>query len=388
MIRPMTDNGHGSGDTVIAHATKVDADGEVADFWMRMHGELITATGRGTPPDAATLVDAEGRRLTPGFIDLHAHGGAGHSFDDGPEHIAAALELHRRCGTTRSVISLVANPLPLLERSLAGIAELAASDPLVLGSHLEGPYLAPARRGAHEVRHLRRPSIHEVAGLVAAAAGTLRQVTIAPELPDALAAIDALVEAGVVVAIGHTEADVEVSRQAFDRGASLLTHAFNAMPGFGHRAPGPVGAALTDDRVTLELIVDGRHVHGSVVEIAFRAAPGRVALVTDAMAATGVGDGDYALGALEVEVREGFARVAGTDTLAGSTVTLDASLRRAMRSGVSPVDAVRAVTLTPALALGLDHRFGLLTPGRAADAVMLDDAWSVRRVWAAGRSLR
>ena len=361
---------------------------------MLIDGDSIVGTGHGAPPEAAVAiagetVDAAGRWLVPGFIDLHGHGGGGFSFDDGDDAIVTALATHRRHGTTRSVLSLVANPLASLRTSLETIADLAEDDPLVLGAHLEGPFLAAERRGAHNAEFLREPTPEAVEQLIGAARGTLRQITIAPELPGALEAIDVLVEAGVVVAVGHTEADLEQTRAAFDRGARLLTHAFNAMPGIHHRAPGPVVAAFDDERVTLELVLDGEHVHPDVAALAFRAAPGRIALITDAMAAAGSSDGDYQLGSLNVTVEGGRAVLRGTHTIAGSTLTQDAALRVALeRVGVSPLEAVTALTLTPARVLGLEHRHGLVAPGFAADVVLLDHAWQVTDVWAAGARVR
>ncbi|HEV7813174.1 MAG TPA: amidohydrolase family protein, partial [Leifsonia sp.] len=218
---------------------------------------------------------------------------------------------------------------------------------------------------------------------------TLRQLTLAPELPGALDAVDTLVGAGVTVAVGHTEADYDLTRSAFDRGARLLTHAFNAMPGIHHRAPGPVIAAFEDDRVIVELILDGQHVHPDVAALAFRAAPGRVALVTDAMAAAGSIDGNYRLGSLNVTVRNGLALLSGTSTIAGSTLTQDVALRCAIeKADVSPVEAVAALTATPARALRLGDRLGMLAAGFAADAVLLDDEWNVEAVWGAGKRLR
>src|SRR5690554_1146811 len=241
--------------TVFAGARKLDVDGEVHDFWMLVDGDTITQTGQGTPPAADARIDVAGSWLVPGFIDLHCHGGGGHAFDDGDDEIPAALATHRAHGTTRSVISLVANPAARLRESLEVIADLVEDDPLVLGSHLEGPYLAQERRGAHSPEHLKTPDPYEIDGMLAASRGTLRQLTIAPELPGAMEAIEQLVGHGVVVGIGHTEAPIEVAREAFDRGASILTHAFNAMPGIHHRAPGPITAAFEDDRITLELIL-------------------------------------------------------------------------------------------------------------------------------------
>jgi N-acetylglucosamine-6-phosphate deacetylase len=370
---------------LISRARKLDAAGQVDDFWMLVDGDTIVSTGTGAGPSADETIDLDGAWLTPGFIDLHSHGAGGFSYDDGASAIESALAVHRSHGTTRSVISLVANPIPALEASLAAIAELTASDPLVLGSHLEGPYLSPQRRGAHNPEFLRDPQPAELDRLLEAARGTLRQITIAPELRGALELIEILVENEVVVAVGHSEANFDLTRKAFDLGARLLTHAFNAMPGIGHRAPGPVVAAFEDSRIAIELILDAEHVHPDVAALAFRSAPGRIALITDAMAAAGSSDGDYPLGSLTVEVRDGLAHIAGTDTLAGSTLTQDRALRIAIeRVGVGAVHAVAALTTTPARVLGLDSRHGLLAPGFAADAVQLDSHWTVERVWANG----
>ncbi len=373
--------------TLVIHgARKLDAAGEVDSFWVQFDGDTIAAAGHGEHPPADEVVDAHGRWLVPGFIDLHTHGGGGFQVDAGLEAIAGALAVHRAHGTTRTVLSLVANPLDDLVANLGLIADLAHDDPLILGSHLEGPFLAPTRRGAHHPGHLLEPQPAEVERLIGAARGTLRQLTLAPELPNALETIDVLVAAEVTVAVGHTEATYEQAAEAFDRGARILTHAFNAMPGIHHRAPGPVVAALEDERVTLELILDGMHVHPAVAALAFEEAPERIALVTDAMAAAGVGDGDYQLGALAVSVNKGLAVLRGTDTIAGSTLTQDVALRRALEF-IEPRDAVRALTHTPAKALGLDHRFGTLAVGYAADAVLLDHDWTVTDVWAAGERI-
>jgi N-acetylglucosamine-6-phosphate deacetylase len=384
---------HGYADrvTVLLHsAMRIDERGEVADAWVLFDGDEIAETGSAaTPlPSADEIVDLGGARLVPGFIDLHGHGGGGHAFDDGREEILAGLAPHRARGTTRSVLSLVANPLVDLRSSLTEIAELCAADPLILGSHLEGPYLAPDRRGAHNLEYLRDPDPVVIDELIGAAHGTLRQITIAPELPGALDAIEFLADHGIVVAVGHTGADIETARAAFDRGATLLTHTFNAMPGIHHRDPGPIVAAFDDERVVLELILDGSHVHPDVAGLTFESAPGRVALVTDAMAAAASADGDYRLGSLNVSVRSGVALLSGTHTLAGSTLTQDAALRLAVdRVGVSWPDAVAALTAVPARALGLQDRFGLLAPGYVADAVVLDAEGMVTAVWAAGKRL-
>ncbi len=377
--------------TLLHSVTALDERGETTDAWVLLDGDTIAAvgSGRSSAPAADESVDLDGAILTPGFIDLHGHGGGGHGYDDGGDELTAGLTAHRAHGTTRSVVSLVANPLAELRERLAEIADLCAADPLVLGSHLEGPFLAAERRGAHNPEFLRAPDDGAIESLLAAAGGTLRQITIAPELPGGLEAVATFARAGVTVAIGHTEADLATARSAFEAGARILTHTFNAMPGIHHRDPGPVVAAIADPRVTLELVLDGLHVHPDVAFMLLSAAPGRVALITDAMAAAGAEDGDYRIGSLNVTVREGRALLSGTQTLAGSTLTQESAVRCAIvEVGVSASVAVAAATAVPARALGLGHRFGLLAPGYAADAVALDPLWNVRHVWAAGTRIR
>ncbi len=362
----------------------------VTDAWVRFEGDRVAARGIGdgwrAGADAATTVtDAAGRALVPGFIDLHCHGGGGASVDDGADAIETALALHTAHGTTRSVLSLVTAPVDVLATRLEVIARAAASDPRVLGAHLEGPFLDHEFRGAHDPALLRTADADAVERLLEASGGFLRQITIAPEHRGAGEAITRFVEAGVAVAVGHTGADFTTTLAAFDAGATILTHAFNGMRGIHHRAPGPVVAAMHADRVTLEIINDGVHVHPDVVRLAFSGAPGRVALVTDAMAAAGASDGRYVLGSLDVVVEGGVARLTEGGSIAGSTLTQDEALRRAVvDSGIPFEEAVGAVTVAPAAAIGRGGDLGRLDPGFAADAVLLADDLSVDAVWVGG----
>jgi N-acetylglucosamine-6-phosphate deacetylase len=372
-------------DELLITNARIVTDGTVTeDGWLRFEGGTILARGAGSVPvHDGEVVDAAGAFLLPGFVDIHVHGGGGGDADTGTDAMLAA---HRAHGTTRSMLSLVSGTVEHLAATLRDLAPVVRADPLLLGVHLEGPFLSPDNKGAHDPEVLVAPSPEAVDALIAAADGVLAQVTMAPELPGAPEAIERLLRAGVRVAVGHTTADLATAGAAFDAGASILTHAFNAMPGLHHREPGPIGAALERPGVTLELIADGLHVHPVVLAALFRAAPDRVALITDAMAAAGFGDGSYRLGSLDVEVRDGAARLA-SGSLAGSTLTLDAAIRTVVGAGIPLPDAVRAATEVPARAIGRPD-LGTLDVGAPADAVLLSPDLEVRAVWAAGRRLR
>lgn len=357
----------------------VTQDGVLDPGWVRLRGSRIEDVGGATPPTGG--VELRGRWVLPGFVDLHVHGGVGASHQSGaPEDVAQVVELHRRHGTTTMLASLVTAGLDAMQRSTAALAELV-QDGLIAGVHLEGPFLAEARCGAHDPALLRPPSPDSLAGLLAAGRGAVRMVTVAPELDGALDAVERLVGAGVLAAIGHTDATYRQTRLAVDAGASVATHLFNGMRPIHHREPGPVVALLGDSGVTVELINDGVHLHPAVLVSALRwAGPGRVALITDAMAAAGAGDGDYALGGRAVHVRGAIARLAGGTSVAGSTLTMDAALRNAVRAGVPVPVAAAAAATTPARVLGLDRAVGAVAPGLAADLVILDDDLTVHAV--------
>ena len=346
--------------------------------WIDLDRGIVRALGAGDPARRADL-DLGAVTVVPGFVDMHVHGGGGAAFPADPSEIDAAtatvVDLHRRHGTTTMIASLVtAHPADLLAE-VSAVAEQVRSG-MVAGIHLEGPWLAAERCGAHELSALRDPDRAELDRVLAAGAGTIRMVTLAPERPGGLAAIRRIVDAGAVAAVGHTEATYDQARAAVDAGAAVATHLFNAMRPVHHREPGPVIALLEDPRVTVELITDGVHLHPALYRnVTGRVGPDRVALVTDAMAAAGMADGAYALGSLAVDVVGGVARVAGTDTIAGSTATMDHVFRYAIANSGLPRDdallaAVRQSSVNPARVLGLPAAG--LAVGGAADLVVLD----------------
>jgi N-acetylglucosamine-6-phosphate deacetylase len=341
--------------------------------WLEIEEERVAAAGDGMRDG----VDLGGRYVAPGFVDMHVHGGGGAAFTDDPH---AVLDFQRRHGTTTCLASLVTASIPGLVEQLAGLAPLVESG-VVAGVHLEGPFLAPARRGAHDPALLRAPDAESVATLLDAGRGTVRMVTIAPELPGALDAIARIVDSGAVAAIGHTDARYDEARAGLAAGATVGTHLFNAMRPLHHREPGVIGALLESD-ATCELVVDNVHVHPALVAWVMRVAAGRIALITDAIAAAGVGDGEYLLGGLEVTVDEGVARLTHGGSIAGSTLTQDVALRNAVAAGVPLPEAVAALTAVPARALSLPA--GTLDPGSRADLVVLSEGLQVDAVMAGG----
>ncbi|TDQ51993.1 N-acetylglucosamine-6-phosphate deacetylase [Actinorugispora endophytica] len=374
--------------STLVNARVVTADG-ITDGWLRIGGERIAAIGSGPAPhDPAGTVDIGGRLLAPGLVDIHIHGGAGASFTDAdPERAMAVVEFNRAHGVTSLLGGLVAATPEDTLRQVSVLAELCDSGELA-GIYLEGPYISTGKCGAHDPALLRDPDTAEFRRILDAGRGHVRMVTLAPELPGALDLVRAAVSEGVVAAVGHTEATYDQTRAAFDAGSTVATHIYNQMRPLHHREPGPIAAALNDERVTVELINDGVHVHpGAARLVRDTVGPHRLALVTDAMAATGLGDGEYTLGRLRVRVDGGEARLTDTGAIASSTIVLPEAVRRAVRDlDAAPVDALRAASGTPAAALRLADA-GVLETGRYADVVVLDDDLAVRAVYHRGRAV-
>ena len=425
-MQPVPAHAGGTQSTLLAGGRVVTPEGVLSPGWIRLVGDLIDALGPGEPPDppepppGVTVTDLRGQWVLPGFVDMHVHGGGGTSFTAGPAGDARrAAEFHRRHGTTTIVASLVTAPLADLEARAAMLAGLAREG-VIAGIHLEGPFLSVIRCGAQDPRYMIAPDVAAFERLHAACAGQLRVITVAPELPGATALIKAAARVGVVAAAGHTDATADVTSAAVDAGASHATHLFNGMRPLHHREPGPVGALLDRDEVSCELIADGVHLHDTAIRLAARAAgPGRLVLITDAMAAAGMPDGRYQLGSMRVEVEGGVARLADGDdgnrtaratapvtgpapgragatagstagpagAIAGSTATMAGVVRHAIAAGLPVTDVAAAASTTPARVLGLAHRTGALRPGLAADLVVCDDGFGLRAVMRRGQWL-
>ena len=377
--------------TILTDARVVQDDQVVEGGWVRWEGERLADVGRGHLP-VERHRSAGGRLVVPGFVDIHVHGGGGGSFTTGSaEDGAAVASFHRRHGTTTLLASLVTAPLADLLRQISALAELV-DDEIVAGLHLEGPFLSSARCGAHPPQLLRAPTRAALEQLLCRRPGAVRMATLAPELDGGIDAVAQLAAAGVVPAIGHTDAAYDVAHAAVDAGARVATHLFNAMRPIHHREPGVAVALMERPEVVCELINDGVHLHPSLVRWVLRTVgEARAALVSDAIAAAGADDGLYTLGRSTVRVRDGRAELVDGSSLAGSTLTMDVAFRRVVRCQGLPVGAAaRAAATTPAAVLGLDD-VGSIAPGRLANLVVLEEDLTVRAVlyrgsWVDGRT--
>lgn len=372
--------------TILSGAALVTPTEIVPTGWVEIDGPTIVAMGAGAPPRAADMT-LDGGYLSPGFIDIHSHGGGGASVVGAdPQAVARFARAHRQHGTTTIIASLVSAYHDSLAHDVAVLAELTEQG-VIAGTHLEGPWIAAEYKGAHDPGTLRDPDPAEVDELIRIGRGTIRMVTLAPEYPHGIDAVRRFADAGVIAAVGHTNATYDQARAAIDAGATCATHLFNAMRPVNHREPGPIVALTEDERVTNELILDGVHVHAAAAAFAGRAAEGRVVFVTDAMTAAAGEDGDYMLGDLPVLVVDGVARLVDGGAIAGSTLTLDSAVRFAVQQvGFSAQAAFAAVTTTPARMLGLADR-GALAAGMRADLCHMDADLSLTAVWAGGEAV-
>jgi N-acetylglucosamine-6-phosphate deacetylase len=382
--------------TILLHAARaLTPTTEIPDAGLLIRDGVIEAIGprQGMSlPTGAQEVTAREQTAIPGFVDVHIHGAGGHDVMEGTnEAMSAVTSMVASHGTTSFVATTVTASPEDTCRSVEGIARYIATQhetdqprAEVLGVHYEGPFISPARRGVHPKEWIQLPSAPRLERFFHAAAGNARILTIAPELLGAIPCIDAARNAGVVVAMGHTDATYEQARAGIARGAHHAVHVYNAMRPFSHRDSGVIGAVLTSPEVTAELIADGVHVEEAAMRLLLTAkGPGHVILVSDGVSATGMPDGKYMLGKFEVTVAGGVCRNA-EGNLAGSTLTLDRALRNIVALGLPLADAVRMLTVNPATLLGIEFKKGALRTGADADIILLDEALHVTNVWARG----
>jgi N-acetylglucosamine-6-phosphate deacetylase len=371
---------------------------EIPDAGILVRDGVIEAIGPRQAmslPAGAEEITAMDLTAVPGFVDVHIHGAGGHDVMEGTqEALAAVARTVGRHGTTSFLATTVtASPDDTCE-SVEGIArfvaqQLQTDEPRaeILGVHYEGPFISKARRGVHPAEWIQLPSADLLERFIRAASGNARLLTLAPELLGSAPCIDAAHKAGVVVAMGHTDATYEQARAAIARGVRHAVHVYNAMRPFSHRDSGVIGAVLTSPEVTAELIADGVHVEEAAMKMLLQAkSAAGVVLVSDGISATGMPDGKYMLGNLEVTVSGGICRNA-EGKLAGSTLTLDRALRNVVALGVPLADAVRMLTANPAKLLGIEFKKGALRAGADADIILLNDQLQIARVWARGLAL-
>jgi N-acetylglucosamine-6-phosphate deacetylase len=349
----------------------------------------IRPAGREPERPGDEIVDARGLWVAPGLIDLHVHGAAGgDTMDATPEAIHGMARFFAQHGVTSYLATTAAAPPEVLQASIdnLGACRLPDDGAQHLGLHIEGPYLNATYAGAQPPQYLRDADPGEYEAWLAS--GQVRLITVAPERPGSLALIRRGVEAGVEFAIGHSQASFEQVSEAADLGLRQATHTFNGMLGMHHRNPGTVGAVLADDRVYAQIIPDGVHLHPAIVKIVIRAKGlERTILITDAVRAAGLKDGEYTLAGEPITVRDGICRTAAGG-LAGSTLTLEAAVRNAMRfASLSLGQALTMATATPAEAMGWSGRKGSLAPGADADLILLDADLNVRLTMVAGRTV-
>ena len=336
-------------------------------------GQIASASGDDR------ILDAAGCYVIPGLVDVHFHGCVGEDFSDAtPDGLQKIADFE----LSQGVAYLCPAGMTLPEDQLTAICKNTAAHRAknsggaeVVGAHLEGPFLCMAKKGAQNGDYLHDPDTAMLKRLQAAAEGCVRLVTLAPEQPNSIEFIKAAVEMGVTVSVGHTTADYNTARAAFEAGASHATHLFNAMPPLAHRDPGVIGAAFDVPHVQPELICDGIHVHGSAVRAAFRLfGKERMILISDSLRATGMPDGEYPFGGQMIEVHGNRATILGhPETLAGSVTSLMGCLRQAVSFGIPLADAVRACTYNPARSIGIDGRAGTLDVGKEASIVLLNE---------------
>ncbi|HVO56342.1 MAG TPA: N-acetylglucosamine-6-phosphate deacetylase [Dongiaceae bacterium] len=382
--------------TTLLHTGKaITPKGELADAGILIRDGEIESIGPRSGmqlPAGALETSCPDFIAVPGFVDVHVHGAGGRDVMEGDDAALSAITRRlARYGTTSLLATTVTASADDTVRAVEGISRYIGvqhqtdeARAEILGIHFEGPFLSKERRGVHPAQWLQPPSAELLQRFLHAASGNARILTIAPELMGAMPCIDAARSLGMVVSIGHTDATYEQARAAVAHGAHHATHVYNAMRPFTHRDPGVIGAVLTTPEITAELIADGVHVDEIAMQVLLQAkGPDKVVLISDGVSATGMPDGKYMLGGIEVTVKDGVCRDA-EGRLAGSTLTLDRALRNVVKLGVPLADAVRMLSLNAATQLGIEFKKGALRTGADADIVLLSEGLELAGVWARG----
>lgn len=331
--------------------------------------------------DDGEVIDAEGLLVLPGLVDIHSHGAAGEDFSDGnPEGLKKILQYEKRCGITSYCPTSMTFPKERLRQIFASIKGAQTEEGAkVVGINMEGPFLDPAKKGAHVEKWIAAPDVAFVRELNQDADSLVRLVTLAPNMDGAEEFIKEMHEE-VCISLGHTAADYDCASRAMKLGAHHVTHLYNAMQPFGHRAPGLIGAAMDDPECMVELICDGYHIHPSAIRAAFRMfGPERVILISDSMRATGMENGTYELGGQEVTVKDRKA-VLKDGTLAGSATNLYGCMCKAVEFGIPLEQAIMAVTANPARSIGIFDRVGSIRIGKQADLLLVSENLELKRV--------
>jgi len=385
--------------TTLIHAARaLTAAAEINDAGILVREGVIEAIGPREGlrlPAGGTEIRALEQTAIPGFIDIHIHGAGGRDVMEATaDALGAVARKVATCGTTSLLTTTVTASPEETCRAAAGIARYIAEQhhsaeacAEVIGIHFEGPFISKARPGVHPVEWIQPPSVDLLDRFLQAAAGNARLITMAPEAAGAAPCMEAARKSGLVVSLGHTDADYEQTRMAIAQGARSATHTYNAMRPFTHRDPGVIGAVLTSPEISAELIADGMHVEEGAMRLLLQAkGPERVILVSDGLSATGMPDGKYTLGGLEIIVSNGVCRnPAGV--LAGSTLTLDRALRNIVKLGVPLGDAVNMLTRNPASLLGIEFKKGSLRAGADGDILLLDEGLRVTSIWTRGMAI-
>lgn len=369
---------------VIGNA-KLFLDGKFQDGSITFENGVITAIG---PADTPADVDAQGKYLVPGFVDVHTHGAMGEDFSDGK---AEGMPTMSRHFASHGVTSFLATTMTLKEDVLTPAMHVIrdfqrpADGAKCAGIHLEGPFLSYAKRGAQAAENLHKPDTALFHRLNAASGGQVRLVTIAPEEEDAMEFIEDVSKV-CTVSVGHTTADYATAMAAYKSGASHATHLYNGMPGLHHREPGVIAAAF-ESGATVELICDGLHIDPAVIRLTHKLFGDKLVIISDSLRCAGMPDGEYELGGQPIEMKNGRATLLNSDTLAGSASNLLEELQNVVSYGIPLEDALTAITITPARAVRLDDKIGSLSVGKCADLVLLNADLTLDSVYIDGTKI-